>query len=64
MSVRQALSRICREDAIIRLSKGVYLYPEIDGELGIFYPSVERIAKAISKREKTPPDEIKKALII
>ncbi|MDR0797023.1 MAG: type IV toxin-antitoxin system AbiEi family antitoxin domain-containing protein [Tannerella sp.] len=52
-SVRQALSRICREGTIIRLSKGIYLYPVIDGELGVFYPSVERIAKAISKRDKS-----------
>jgi len=50
-SVRQSLSRICRNGAIIRLSKGIYLYPVIDEELGVFYPSVERIAKAIAKRD-------------
>ena len=38
---------------ITRLSKGIYLYPVIDEELGIFLPSVERIAKAISKRDKS-----------
>ena len=52
-SVRQALSRICKNGIIIRLSKGVYLYPVIDQELGIFYPSVEKIGKAISKRDKS-----------
>ena len=52
-SVRQALSRICKNGTIIRLSKGVYFYPVIDDELGIFYPSVERIGKAISKRDKS-----------
>ena len=52
-SVRQALSRICKDGIIVRLSKGVYLYPVIDGELGVFYPSVERIAKAISKRDRS-----------
>ena len=52
-SVRQALSRICKDGIIARLSKGVYLYPVIDEELGILYPSVERIAKAISKRDKS-----------
>jgi len=52
-SVRQALSRICRNGTIIRLSKGIYLYPMIDNELGIFYPSVERIGKSISKRDKS-----------
>ena len=52
-SVRQALSRICKDGTIVRLSKGIYLYPVIDEELGIFFPSVERIAKAISKRDKS-----------
>ena len=52
-SIRQALSRICKNGTIVRLSKGIYLYPVIDEELGIFYPSVERIAKAISKRDKS-----------
>ena len=51
--VRQALSRICKNGTIIRLSKGIYLYPVIDEELGIFYPSVERIGAAISKRDKS-----------
>jgi len=52
-SIRQALSRICKNGTIVRLSKGIYLYPVIDEELGIFYPSVERIAKAIAKRDKS-----------
>ena len=52
-SIRQSLSRICKDGTIIRLSKGVYLYPVIDEELGILFPSVERIAKAISKRDKS-----------
>lgn len=47
-SVRKALSRICKEGAIIRLSKGVYLYPIIDSELGVLYPSVDTVAKAIA----------------
>jgi predicted transcriptional regulator of viral defense system len=52
-SIRQSLSRICKEGTIIRLSKGVYLYPYIDKELGVLHPSVERIAKAIAKRDKS-----------
>ena len=52
-AIRQALSRICRNGTIIRLSKGIYLYPVIDEELGIFYPSVERIGTAISKRDRS-----------
>ena len=51
-SIRQALSRICKEKLILRLSKGVYLYPLVDNELGILFPSVENVAKAISKRDK------------
>ncbi len=51
-SVRQALSRICKEGAIVRLSKGVYLYPIIDDELGTMYPSVDTVAKAIAHRDK------------
>jgi predicted transcriptional regulator of viral defense system len=52
-SIRQSLSRICKEGAIIRLSKGVYLFPVVDNELGILYPSIERVARAISKRDKS-----------
>jgi hypothetical protein len=52
-TIRQALSRVCKEGLIVRLSKGIYLYPVIDEELGVFYPSVERIAKAIAKRDKS-----------
>jgi hypothetical protein len=52
-SIRQSLSRICKEGTIIRLSKGVYLYPYIDEELGVLFPSIERIAKAIAKRDKS-----------
>lgn len=53
MSVRQSLSRICREGSIIRLSPGVYLYPVIDKELGVMYPSVDKVAQAISERDKS-----------
>jgi hypothetical protein len=52
-SVRQSLSRICKEGTIIRLSKGIYLFPYIDKELGVLYPSIERVARAISKRDKS-----------
>lgn len=51
-SIRQALSRICKDGIIIRLSKGVYLYPVIDNELGVMYPSVDTVAKAIAQRDK------------
>lgn len=51
-AVRQTLSRICKEGLIIRLSQGVYLYPVVDKELGVLYPSVDTIAKAIALRDK------------
>lgn len=51
-SVHQALSRLEEKGVIIRLSHGVYLFPKIDKELGILYPSIDDIAKAIAKRDK------------
>jgi hypothetical protein len=51
-AVRQALSRLCREGFIVRLSAGIYLYPKIDKYMGILYPSIEEIAKAIADQEK------------
>ncbi len=52
-AVRQALSRLCRKNFLIRLSAGIYLYPQHDKLIGIVYPSIETIAKTIAKREKT-----------
>ena len=52
-AVRQTLSRLCKTKFLIRLSAGIYLYPEQDKLIGIIYPSIETIAKIIAKREKT-----------
>jgi predicted transcriptional regulator of viral defense system len=52
-AVRQTLSRLCKKQILVRLSSGIYLYPQIDSEIGIIYPSIETVAKAIAKREKT-----------
>ena len=52
VSIRHAFSRLCKERLLIRLSAGIYLYPEIDKEIGVIYPSIEKIAKAIAKQEK------------
>jgi hypothetical protein len=52
MAIRHTLSRLCGEEFIIRLSTGIYLYPKISKRIGIVYPSIENIAKAIAKREK------------
>ena len=54
LAVRHALSRLCQNGLIIRLSTGIYLYPKIDKEfgLGILYPSLDTIAKSIAKKDK------------
>ena len=51
-AIRQVLSRLCKEEFIIRLSTGIYLYPKISKQIGTVFPSIEDIAKAIAKREK------------
>ena len=51
-AIRQVLSRLCKEEFIIRLSTGIYLYPKISKQIGTVFPSIEEIAKAIAKREK------------
>jgi len=52
-AVRQAMSRLCKKNFLVRLSAGIYLYPQYDKFIGIVYPSIESIAKIIAKREKT-----------
>ena len=51
-AIHQALNRLEEKGAIVRLSHGVYLFPKIDKELGILYPSIDDIAKAIAKRDR------------
>jgi hypothetical protein len=51
-AVRQGLSRLVKENKLIRLEKGIYLHPEIDPEMGIIYPAIEDIATAIARRDK------------
>jgi len=52
VAIRHTFSRLCKEGFLIRLSAGIYLYPETDKEIGVIYPSIEKIAKAIAKQEK------------
>ena len=52
MAIRQALSRLCKDGFIVRLSSGVYLYPKYDINIGTVYPSIETIAIAIAKQER------------
>jgi hypothetical protein len=52
VAVRHTLSRLCKEEMIVRLSAGIYLYPKVHKQLGMLYPSIENIAKAIAKQDK------------
>lgn len=51
-SVKKALFRLKEKQILVRLAHGIYLYPKIDEELGLLYPSTEDIAKAIARRDK------------
>lgn len=51
-SVKKALLRLKEKKVLVKLAHGVYLYPKIDKELGILFPSTEAIAKAIARRDK------------
>ena len=51
-AIHQALKRLVEKGSMIRLAHGIYLYPKIDKELGILYPPIDEIGKAIAKRDK------------
>ena len=51
-AVRQALNRLEDKGRLVRLAKGIYLYPKRHKLLGILQPTIEEIALAISKRDK------------
>jgi hypothetical protein len=51
-SVKKALFRLNEKDILVRLAHGIYLYPTIDEEFGVLFPSTEEIAMAIAKRDK------------
>ena len=51
-AVRQALNRLENKGRLVRLAKGIYLYPKKHKILGVLQPSIEEIALAISKRDK------------
>jgi hypothetical protein len=52
-SVKKALFRLAEKKILTRLAHGIYLYPKVDKEYGILFPSTEEIAKAIARRDKT-----------
>ena len=51
-NVKKVLLRLEKKRLLVRVAHGIYLYPKIDKELGILYPSTESIAEAIAKRDK------------
>lgn len=51
-SVKKALLRLKEKGTLIRLAFGIYLYPKVDKELGVLYPSVEETAEAIARRDR------------
>ena len=52
-AVRKALDRLEDKGRLVRIANGIYLYPKHDKLLGILYPTIEEIAHAISKRDKS-----------
>jgi len=51
-AVNMAFSRLAKTNQLKRLGKGIYLYAQHDPELGVLYPSLEKIAEAIANKEK------------
>ena len=49
--VTRALSRLEKEGMLVRISQGIYLYPQCN-RFGILKPSVDEIAVAIAKKDK------------
>lgn len=49
--VTRALSRLENEGMLIRLAQGLYLYPARN-KYGILFPTIEKIAYAISEKDK------------
>lgn len=50
--IHVALGRLEKKQVLVRLAHGIYLFPKIDKELGVLYPPIDEIAKAIAKRDK------------
>ncbi|MDE7073432.1 MAG: hypothetical protein K2O69_00020 [Odoribacter sp.] len=53
-AVQKAFERLAAAEKLIRVARGIYCYPKIDGilGLGVLYPTFEEIAAAIAKRDK------------
>jgi len=51
-SIKKAMLRLKQKGLLVRLAHGIYLFPKIDKELGLLFPSTEDIAKAIARRDR------------
>lgn len=51
--VRYALHSLCKKGMIRRLAKGLYDYPIIDDDLGMMPPDLDKVAKALARKNKT-----------
>ncbi|MFV0554482.1 MAG: DUF6088 family protein [Mangrovibacterium sp.] len=49
--VTRVLSRLDKEEFLIRLSQGLYLYPKRN-KFGVHRPSIDTIAKAIANKDR------------
>jgi predicted transcriptional regulator of viral defense system len=50
-AIRKALERLVKNQALERVSAGIYVRPEIDPYIGKVPPNIEAIAEAIAKRD-------------
>ncbi len=50
-AIRKALERLVKNQALERVSAGIYVRPEIDPFIGKVPPNIEAIAQAIAKRD-------------
>lgn len=50
-AVDKSLSRLAKKGTLRRLARGLYDYPFTDPNLGVLFPTVEAIAKALKGRE-------------
>jgi hypothetical protein len=50
-AVNMALSRLVKEDLLLRVAQGIYYTPKTDPVLGLVKPSLEEIAAALAAKE-------------
>lgn len=51
-NIRQVLSRMEKDDVLLRMAHGIYLKPKIDPLIGIILPDIAEVAKQIAQRDK------------